>query len=83
MDVLKIFLLGFLFVYAIQFLDLLLQLVSSYISILITKCNAKIVEISGENKVDDNYRIGFQYEPPEDYYYDEDDEEYYDKKSKK
>lgn len=82
MDVLKIFLLGFLFVYAIQLLDLLLQLVSSYISILITKCNARIIEISGEDNVDDNYRIGFHYEPVEDYYYDEDDE-YYDKKSKK
>ena len=59
-----------------------MQLLSSYISILITKCNARIIEISGEDKVDDNYRVGFHYEPVEDYYYEEDDE-YYDKKSKK
>lgn len=81
MDVLKVFLMGFSLYYFIQFADLIMQLLSSYISILITKCNARIIEISGEDKVDDNYRIGFHYEPVEDYY--EEDDGYYDKKSKK
>lgn len=62
MDVLKIFLLGLLFVYILQVFDLLLQLLTSYISILITKCNVKINELGGDDKVDDNYRVGFHYE---------------------
>ena len=66
MDVLKIFLFGFLFIYIVQVSDLILQLFSSYISILITKCNARIVEISGDNIADDECRIGFVYEHPED-----------------
>ena len=70
MDVLKIFLIGFSLYYFIQLADLIMQLLSSYISILITKCNARIIEISGEDKVDDNYRVGFHYEPVEDYYYE-------------
>lgn len=72
MDVLKIFLFGFLFIYIVQVSDLILQLFSSYISILITKCNARITEISGENIADDECRIGFIYEQLEDEDYYED-----------
>lgn len=80
MDVLKIFILGFLFIYAVQILDLIIQITSSYASIIITKCNAKIIEISGEDKVDDANRIGFVYEPYEDEY--EIDGDYIDKVNK-
>lgn len=81
MNVLKIFLFGFSLYYIITIADMIIQLLSSHVSILITKCNVRIAELAGdENQQDDPYRIGFQYEPIEDIYYDEDD--YYEDKNK-
>lgn len=57
-----------------------MQLLTSYISILITKCNVKINELGGDDKVDDNYRVGFIYENPDEEY--EIDGDYVDKGSK-
>lgn len=72
MSTLKIFILGFLFMYVMQVLDILLQLFSSYISVLITKCNARISDISEGEIEDDECRIGFIYEQLEDEDYYED-----------
>lgn len=79
MDALKYFILGFIFVYVIQILDLLIQLLSGYISILITKCNVIINELSeGQVEQPDPYCIGFQVNSHEEEY--EIDGDYVDKK---
>lgn len=72
MNELKIFLLGFLFIYIVQIFDIILNLINSYSSILVTRCQVKINELSGEEKVDDGNRIGFHVQ--EDIYYEEDEE---------
>lgn len=84
MDVLKIFLMGFSLYYFIQLFDILLNIINSYASIIITKCNVKITELSEYmDKQDDGYRIGFQYEPVEDIYYEDEDDDYIDRKKNK
>ena len=61
MNELKLFLLGFLFIYIVQTFDILFQLLTSFISIYISKCNVIINELGASNgEYDDNYRIGFQ-----------------------
>lgn len=61
MNELKIFLFGFALYYIISIADLLFQLLTSFVSIYISKCNVIINELSASNgEYDDNYRIGFQ-----------------------
>lgn len=66
--------LGILTLYILQSLDVVMQLFSSWASVLISKNNATIGELQ---TVDDNQpRIGFQtYEQPEEYFDEEDYEE--------
>lgn len=70
MNEIKIFLLGFGLWYIIQAFDMLLNLLNSYINVIIAKNNSKINElIEPEQQTN---AIGFQ--PPLEYEYYEDDE---------
>lgn len=79
MDALKYFIIGFLFIYAIQILDIIMQLIGAYASVIATKYQVKIEKLGGGDYEVKEPLFGFQYEP-----YEEDDEElagdYVDKK---
>ena len=68
MNELKYFILGFLFIYAVQILDEIMQVIGSYFSIIVSKCNVKINELgeNAEEQYDDSYRIGFHVESMDD-----------------
>lgn len=67
------FALGMLVLYILQSLDILLQLFSSWASVIVTKNNATMIELQ---PIDDNApRVGFQYVEEPEYYYDEEFEE--------
>lgn len=72
MSGLKYFLLGFIFVYAIQFFDIAMNVINSYSAILVTECQLKINKMGGDGE-EDTYNIGFQCSSE-----DEFDEEYID-----
>lgn len=69
MNGIKIFLLGFGLWYVIQFADMLLNLLNSYINVIVAKNNNKISQLSELEQHQTNM-IGFQYQP-EEYYEDE------------
>lgn len=81
MNELRLFILGFVFYYIINIAEILLQLITSYISIFISKCNVRINELGNADEVDDDYRIGFRCESEEDEY--ELGGDYVDKSNKK
>lgn len=70
MNELKYFILGFIFIYFVQLLDIAMQILSAYSSVIITKCQVKINELGGdiEDKYDDPHRIGFHIDSCEDEY---------------
>ena len=69
MNGIKICLLGFGLWYVIQFADMLLNLLNSYINVIVAKNNNKISQLSELEQHQTNM-IGFQYQP-EEYYEDE------------
>lgn len=72
MDEIKMFLLGFLLVYIIQCLDYIIQVIGSYVSLIVSKNQKKINDMFGEDG-EQPQTIGFQYIPniTEEYYDDE------------
>ena len=66
----KLFILGFIFIYFVQLLDIAMQILSAYSSVIITKYQVKINELGGniEDKYDDSHRIGFHIDSYEDEY---------------
>lgn len=73
MNELKIFLFGFALWYAIQIADILVNLLTSYINIIVTKNNNKINEYTNDEQ--QMNAIGFRYDFDEDeYYFDDEDD---------
>lgn len=66
MNGIKIFLLGFGLWYVIQFADMLLNLLNSYINVIVAKNNNKISQLSELEQHQTNM-IGFQYQPEDEW----------------
>ncbi len=67
------FILGILFIYIMSILDFVIQLISSYINVIISRNNKIINDMYAEQQDDDSPRIGFKYQEPVEYEYYEDE----------
>jgi hypothetical protein len=60
LDDIKIFLFGIIFIYVMQILDLLIQVATSYMSVILTRHQVKIQELVGEKEIPERTpAIGF------------------------